>query len=141
MIEHAEPTIEDDTLLVLDLSDVRKKYAKKMENLARVRDGSEKEIGRGYWWLSIVGANTQGTKISPLYRRLFSHAVRGHQSENYDSCSCGLGVEDGKRDRVGITEPGDSRCSWSSKNPSRPNIHFSIPKKMGEVLIFIWLDR
>jgi len=82
LIGHAAGRIEDDTLLVLDLSDVTKKYAEKMECLARVRDGSEKELTNGYWWLSIVGANTKGTKIVPLYGRLFSHAVEGHRSEN-----------------------------------------------------------
>jgi hypothetical protein len=82
LIEQAAPRIEDDTLLVLDLSDVTKKYAEKMENLGRVRDGSEKELGWGYWTLNIVGANTKGTKVVPLYGRLFSHAVEGHESEN-----------------------------------------------------------
>ena len=82
LIEHAAPRIEDDTLIVMDLSDVTKKYAKKMENLAQVRDGSEKELGWGYWTLNIVGANTKGTKLAPLYGRLYSHAVVGHQSGN-----------------------------------------------------------
>jgi hypothetical protein len=82
LIEHAAGRIEDDTLLVLDLSDVTKKYAQKMENLAQVRDGSEKDLGWGYWTLNIVGASTKGTKLVPLYGRLFSHAVGGHESEN-----------------------------------------------------------
>jgi hypothetical protein len=82
LVEQAAPRIEDDTLLVLDLSDVTKKYAEKMENMGRVRDGSEKELGWGYWTLNIVGANTKGTKLVPLYGRLFSHAVGGHESEN-----------------------------------------------------------
>jgi hypothetical protein len=82
LVEQAAPQIEDDMLLVLDLSDVTKKYAKKMENLGRVRDGSEKELGWGYWTLNIVGASTKGTKLVPLYGRLFSHAVSGHESEN-----------------------------------------------------------
>ncbi len=82
LIEQAAPRIEDDTLLVLDLSDVTKKYAEKMENMGRVRDGSEKDLGWGYWTLNIVGANTKGTKLVPLYGRLFSHAVGGHESEN-----------------------------------------------------------
>ncbi len=43
LIEPAAPRIEDDTLLVMDLSDVTKKYAEKMENPCRVRDGSEKK--------------------------------------------------------------------------------------------------
>lgn len=82
LIEHAAPRIEEDTLLVLDLSDVTKKYAEKMENMGRVRDGSEKDLGWGYWTLNVVGANTRGTKLVPLYGRLFSHAVEGHESEN-----------------------------------------------------------
>ena len=82
LIEQASGRIEDDTLLVLDLSDVTKKYAEKMEHMGRVRDGSEKELGWGYWTLNIVGANTNGTKLVPLYGRLFSHTVTGHESEN-----------------------------------------------------------
>jgi len=39
-------------------------------------------MGWGYWTLNIVGANTRGTKLVPLYGRLFSHAVEGHESEN-----------------------------------------------------------
>jgi hypothetical protein len=84
LIEQASGRIEDDTLLVLDLSDVTKKYAEKMENLGRVRDGSEKELAWGYWTLNIVGANTKGTKIVPLYGRLFSHVDEGHESENIE---------------------------------------------------------
>ena len=84
LIEQASGRIEDDTLLVLDLSDVTKKYAEKMENLGRVRDGSEKELAWGYWTLSIMGSNTKGTKLVPLYGRLFSHVVEGHESENIE---------------------------------------------------------
>lgn len=84
LIEQASPRIEEDTLLVLDLSDVTKKYAEKMENMGRVRDGSEKEMGWGYWTLNIVGANTKGTRLVPLYVRLFSHAVEGHEYENIE---------------------------------------------------------
>jgi hypothetical protein len=84
LIEQASLRIEDETLLVLDLSDVTKKYAEKMENMGRVRDGSTKDLGWGYWTLNIVGANTRGTKLVPLYGRLFSHAVEGHESENVE---------------------------------------------------------
>lgn len=84
LIEQASGRIEGDTLLVLDLSDVTKKYAKKMENLGRVRDGSTKELGWGYWTLNIIGSNTKGTKLVPLYGRLYSHAVEGHESENIE---------------------------------------------------------
>jgi hypothetical protein len=36
--------ITEGTLLVLDIGDVSKKYAEKMEHLDKVRDGSEGEI-------------------------------------------------------------------------------------------------
>ena len=40
-----------DTLIILDPSDVQKPYAKKMEHLAKVWDGSKGEVGDnlGYW--------------------------------------------------------------------------------------------
>jgi hypothetical protein len=84
LIEQASLRIEEDTLLVLDLSDVTKKYAEKMEHMGRVRDGSEKELSWGYWTLNIVGANTKGSKLVPLYGRLFSQAADGHESENVE---------------------------------------------------------
>jgi len=64
LIEHAAPRIKDDTLLVLDLSDVIKKYVEKMEHLAWVRDGSEKELGWGYWTLNISGRTRKGRRSS-----------------------------------------------------------------------------
>jgi Transposase DDE domain len=82
LVRHGAARVEEDTLLVLDLSDLRKKYAEKMEYLARVRDGSEGELGWGYWTLNVVATNTKGTKVVPLYGRLFSHLVPGHVSEN-----------------------------------------------------------
>ena len=40
--------IDTDTLLIVNPTDITKKYAKKMECLAKVRDASEKEVGLGY---------------------------------------------------------------------------------------------
>jgi len=110
LIEHAAARIEDDTLLVLDLSDVTKKYAEKMEYLARVRDASEKELGWGYWTLNIVGANTKGTKIVPLYGRLFSHAETGHRSENEEIREAIREVSEGVRKRgIWVMDRGGDR--------------------------------
>ena len=41
LLSPAAKHIKDRTLLILDLSDLKKKYAEKMEYLATVRDGSE----------------------------------------------------------------------------------------------------
>ncbi len=41
--------VGQDMLLIVDPTDLRKKYAGQMEYLATVRDGSEKECGLGYF--------------------------------------------------------------------------------------------
>ena len=43
------PFFGDDTPLILDLSDIAKPYAKKMDYLATVRDGSTGKLVNGYW--------------------------------------------------------------------------------------------
>lgn len=39
----------DDMVIALDPGDIRKKYARKMEYLCGNHDGSENELGNGYW--------------------------------------------------------------------------------------------
>jgi len=76
------PRIGKDTLLVLDLSDIVKPYAKKMEHLARVRDGSKKELSDGYWLCQVIGVECGGCEITPLYGDLYSHKAEDFVSEN-----------------------------------------------------------
>jgi hypothetical protein len=71
-----------DTLLIVDISDISKKYAKKMQHLAEVRDGSEGTIGKGYWTVQVVGAGVQTVKVVPLYERLYSQNAPDFVSEN-----------------------------------------------------------
>lgn len=59
--------------LVFDLSDVSKRYAKKMEGLGRVHDGSEHEISNGYWLANVVGVDAEGDLLVPAYSELYSH--------------------------------------------------------------------
>jgi len=80
----AATRIQDLTLLILDLSDISKKYAKKMEYLARVHDGSEDGLGIGYWLLQIIGAEPGKTMVLPLYNRLYSQHSPDHRSENVE---------------------------------------------------------
>jgi hypothetical protein len=47
IISEGERRIKEDTLLIVDVSDITKPYAEKMEYLAQVRDGSDKVIGEG----------------------------------------------------------------------------------------------
>jgi hypothetical protein len=78
----AADQVADDTLLVLDLSDVTKKYARSMEYMAQVRDGSEGAITHGYWTVNIAATGLNSDQIIPLYHRLYSQKAPGFESEN-----------------------------------------------------------
>ncbi len=64
--------ITEKTLLIVDPTDLQKKYAKKMEYLANVRDASEKTIGKGYWMCDVVGCEVGSNEIIPLAQELWS---------------------------------------------------------------------
>jgi hypothetical protein len=76
--------VSKDTLLILDPSDIRKKYAKKMQYLAKVHDGSEDEIGNGYWTCNVVATEVDDNKIVPLVGRLYSADAPEFVSENHE---------------------------------------------------------
>lgn len=74
--------VKDETLLILDITGLSKKYAEKMEYLARVRDGSEGELAHEYWALNVIGIEVGEAQIIPLYGRLYSQRDPDFQSEN-----------------------------------------------------------
>jgi len=61
-----------ESYLILDLSDICKQYAKKMEGLALVRDGSTGEIRPGYRLCNVIGISAGHEGIIPLYSELYS---------------------------------------------------------------------
>jgi hypothetical protein len=112
----AAPRIGEDTLLIIDPSDVSKKYAKKMEYLGTVRDGSEHDLGPGYWTLHVIGTELDSNTMIPLYQRLFSSQAPGFESENEELLcavdrvrahvgSRGLWVMDRGGDRINLFAP------------------------------------
>ena len=79
----ASNRVKEKTLLILDLSDLKKKYAEKMEYLAKVRDGSEGgEIVDGYWTNQVVASDVDSHEITPLYMSLYSQTSPDFTSEN-----------------------------------------------------------
>ncbi|MEW6715564.1 MAG: hypothetical protein AB1306_10800 [Nitrospirota bacterium] len=84
LLDMAAPLIGKDTLLILDPSDIRKKYAKKMQYLATVHDGSEDELGNGYWTCNVVATEGEGSTIVPLVGRLYSAEAPAFVSENHE---------------------------------------------------------
>ena len=73
-----------DTLIILDPSDVQKPYAKKMEYLAKVWDGSKGDVGDnlGFWGCMAVACESGGRRPVPLHFRLWSADSPGFVSEN-----------------------------------------------------------
>jgi hypothetical protein len=78
----AASRIEESTLLILDLTDISKKYARRMEYLAGVHDGSEDSVANGYWTVQVVGAEPGTRTLLPLYNRLYSQRSPEFRSEN-----------------------------------------------------------
>jgi hypothetical protein len=74
--------VHKDTLFLIDLTDVRKLYAKKMEYLATVRDGSTGEFAKGYWMCQVVACESESKRMIPLYQSLYSAEAEGFVSEN-----------------------------------------------------------
>jgi hypothetical protein len=66
----------------MDLSDINKPFAKKMEYLSNVWDGSEGKVASGYWICEVTAAAVKGDEITPLYSELYSHEAAGFESEN-----------------------------------------------------------
>jgi hypothetical protein len=66
------PFIRDDTPIILDLSDVAKPFAKKMDYLATVRDGSTGELVNGYWLVELYASLSRKNPV-PVLLEAFSH--------------------------------------------------------------------
>jgi len=66
------PFIKDDTPIILDLSDIAKPFAKKMDYLATVRDGSTGELVNGYWLIELYASLSRKNPV-PILLEPFSH--------------------------------------------------------------------
>ena len=66
------PLIKDDTPIILDLSDLGKPSARKMDYLATVRDGSTGKLVNGYWLVEMYASVSRKNPI-PILLEPFSH--------------------------------------------------------------------
>jgi len=83
LIAEGGTRIQQETVIALDISDLDKPYAEKMEYLALVRDGSTGETkSKGYWLIDVLGANVEGEDLIPLYGELYSQEANNFRSEN-----------------------------------------------------------
>ena len=72
----------EEMVIAIDLRDIRKKFARKMQYLAGIHDGSEREVGNGYWLCKCMAADIEHTRVIPLYCKAYSQESRGFLSEN-----------------------------------------------------------
>ena len=68
--------------ILVDGSDIQKKYAKMMEGLDYVKDGDKHTIGLGYWLMNIVHFG-KDVEMTPLFNKLYSFDC-GAKSENLE---------------------------------------------------------
>jgi hypothetical protein len=73
----------DDMVIAIDPGDIRKRHASKMECLCAIHDGSEHEIGEGYWLAKAVAADIEHKKVIPLYLEAYSQEAKDFLSENH----------------------------------------------------------
>ena len=66
------PLFKDQTPVILDLSDIAKPFAKKMDYLATVRDGSTGKLVNGYWLVEIYASLSRKNPV-PVLLEPFSH--------------------------------------------------------------------
>ncbi len=73
--------VPNDAFIIMDGTDISKKYAKYMEGLELVRNGDTGEIGLGYNVLNI-NATTLHKEITPLYSKAYSYEMGALSSNN-----------------------------------------------------------
>jgi hypothetical protein len=66
------PLIQEDTPIILDLSDIAKPLAKRMDYLATVRDGSTGQVVNGYWLVELYASVSRKNPV-PILLEPFSH--------------------------------------------------------------------
>ena len=82
MVKEGSRYVTEDTVLAIDLSDIYKPYARKMDHLAKVWDGSAGEVRNGYWLCEVIGADVADEQIIPLYSESYSQKAEDFVSEN-----------------------------------------------------------
>jgi len=82
LVVQAARRISCQTLLVVDITDLRKSYAQAMPYLEWVRDGSSGELVPGYWCGVALACEAGSRRVLPLWAQLWSTAAPGFVSEN-----------------------------------------------------------
>lgn len=74
----ADDKINETMVIAIDPGDMMKPYAKAMEHLCGIYDGSEHEGATGYHLCQVTAANLDHDKIVPLYCEAYSSEAKGY---------------------------------------------------------------
>lgn len=80
IIRLADDKITDEMVLSIDPGDIMKPFAKEMEHLCGIWDGSEGQTAQGYHLCQVTAANLEHNKIVPVYCEAFSSKEEGYVS-------------------------------------------------------------
>ena len=72
IIRLGDDKITNEMVIAIDPGDIMKPYAKAMENLCGIYDGSEGKGATGYHLCQVTAANLEHNKVVPLYCEAFS---------------------------------------------------------------------
>ena len=73
--------LDRDSLFITDLTDLARPYARRMENIALVRDGDKGGFVTGYWCMEVYARDKDGI-VWPLILWPYSLQAEGQLSEN-----------------------------------------------------------
>ena len=79
IIRLGKDKIDDTMVIAIDPGDLKKPYAKAMEYLCGIYDGSEHEPAIGYHLCQVTAANLSHNKIVPLYCEAYSSETKDYQ--------------------------------------------------------------
>lgn len=82
VVKEGARKVHQDTLIVIDPTDIKKSYAKKMPYLGLVRDGSTGDLVNGYWSCVAVACEPGKRRMIPLHQQLWSADAPDFKSEN-----------------------------------------------------------
>lgn len=75
------PMVSEDTPIILDMSDLAKPLARKMDYLATVRDGSTGQLVNGYWLVELYASVSHKNPV-PILLEPFSHELPFCRGQN-----------------------------------------------------------
>ena len=84
-IASVKSNFDDETVIIIDDSDVSKPHSKKLEGICRVRDGSTGEITDGYLTAGVTALTAKHKQPIPIYNHIYSTEEKEYVSNNAET--------------------------------------------------------